>query len=75
MIRERNLEVNTIVCVACTHTRHSLKTTLFPKLNFQVSSSYNESKEEITLDEVRDKFFQLCRQNAVSVDEPSNSID
>lgn len=37
----------------------------------KVSSSYNESKEEITLDEVREKFFQLCRQK--SADEPSNN--
>lgn len=71
MIRERNLEVNMIgylVFIVYQPTK-----SFFLLYNFQVSSSYNESKEEITLDEVREKFFQLCGQNAVAVNEPSNN--
>lgn len=42
--------------------------------NLEVSSSCNESKEDITLDEVREKFFDLCSQkNSVAVKESDNN--
>lgn len=77
MIRERNLEVNMIAYLAyyIIYIHDSYKKYLInAPYHYQVSSSYNESKEEITLDEVREKFFHLCSQNAVAVDESSNSL-
>lgn len=66
MIRERNLEVISVLLIA-RYSRFKFKIVK----SFQVSSSYNESKEEITLDEVREKFFQLCSQSAVAIDTSS----
>lgn len=42
-------------------------------LCLQVSPSFNESKEEITLDEVREKFFDLCGRSSVAVEESDNN--
>lgn len=66
MIREGNLEVSSI-------NRSIIMSEKFQIFSFhlicQVSSSCNESKEEITLDEVRERFFDLCSRNSVAVDE------
>lgn len=65
MIREGNLEVSSIKHAIIMKWKYK---SLF-RLVCQVSSSCNESKEEITLDEVRERFFDLCSRNSAAVDE------
>lgn len=80
MIRERNLEVNIdcdslSLCTLCCDVLISLTNFTISsfRVSSQVSSSYNESKDEITLDQVREKFFHLCNQKPVTAEESSNN--
>lgn len=69
MIREGNLEVMFFSFIIDYYSI-SLSISLYLP---QVSSSCNESKEEITLDEVREKFFDLCSRKSAAVEESDNN--
>lgn len=55
------------------YASHQIITESFLFLCQQVSTSCNESKDEITLDEVREKFFDLCSRSSVAVEESDNN--